>query len=430
MSEDRMRQQYFAPPKAASLEILQSFGAGFAKWQRDVNWYIGDLARYAESRFPDTWNQVFPEWMSPGLVDRCKAVAKAYPNEEDRNPGCTYTQHMQVANKPNRNELLEEVATKGLTSDESRKATAQDTAEAGPQRWLLAVDCNYWLTRTYKSGAEDEAGADVASWIGRTAERLKQKGLTDIACCFDSPQSFRKELTKDWEDKYKGNRGPKDPDEINQLHILRSSLEAAGYLCVDRDGFEGDDLMASYASQFDGRVTLLVRDKDLNQCLSASCNILRHIEWAEDPTSGDMLPDYGWYSAGPGTKLKELRKKREAAVDATEIADLDKRIAGAEHPNLLDDTGLRPDQWADYQAIWGDNVDGIKGAPGIGEKGARDLIVEFGSLDEVLKAARDEDDRIKPKKREALLQLAEHVDIVRQLVTMKTDITVPFDTRI
>jgi len=427
------RPQYFKP-NADAPGSLQGHGTRFAELQRGVNWWIGDLARYAEARWPDTWQQVFPEWVSPGLIDRCKAVAKAYPNEEDRNPLCTWTQHMQVANKPNRTELLEEIATQGLTSDESRKATngRVEARTDGPPatRWLLAVDCNYWLTRTYKSGDELGAGNDVAAWIGRTVERLKVKGLTDVACCFDSTQSFRKELTKDWEDKYKGKRGAKDSELFHQLHVLRNKLEAAGFLCVDRDGFEGDDLLASYARQFAGDVTLLVRDKDLWQCLSEKCNALLDVEWYEDPTSGESLPDYKWYPAGPSKRLLQLREKREAATDPKEIEDLDKEIAKAERPNLLEDTGLRADQWADYQAIWGDSVDDVKGAPGIGEVIAKDLIMEFGTLDAVLAAARDEDERIKPKKRQALIQLTERVDVVRQLVTLRTDVNVPMDTRV
>jgi DNA polymerase-1 len=124
--------------------------------------------------------------------------------------------------------------------------------------------------------------------------------------------------------------------------------------------------------------------------------MLTDVAWTEDPTSGEMLPDYKWLSAKQHTET----------------------------------TGLRPEQWADYQAIMGDPVDGIRGAEGIGAKGAADLIVEFGSLDAVIEAARNEHESIKPKKREALLALAERVDVVRQLVGMRTDVEIPLETRI
>jgi 5'-3' exonuclease len=380
------------------LEQLQQHAQFWADAQRLCNWALGDIARKAESISNDALQQVFPEWVSPGLIARCKAVALAYPEESDRNPLATWSQHMQASSRSDRKEFIEELVTKGLTTDESRKA-AQESREARTDapaaRWLLAVDVSYHLHRHWFSGAGVEAARRVTDWICRTVERLKAKGLTDVVCCFESKRNFRKELTKDWEDRYK-ERPPK-PDELSQqLHLVAQLLEQANFRCVSVDGFESDDLLASYAVQFEGRVTILTQDKDLRQCLSDKCNMLTDVAWTEDPTSGEMLPDYKWLSAKQHTET----------------------------------TGLRPEQWADYQAICGDNVDGIKGAAGIGEKGATDLIMEFGSLDAVIEAARNEHESIKPKKREALLALAERVDVVRQLVGMRTDVEIPMDTRI
>ena len=280
---------------------------------------------------------------------------------------------------------------------EAIKASA-DTAERQADnrpRWLLAVDVHYHLHRHWFSGAGVEAAVRVAEWVQRTVERLKEKGLTDVACCFDSRSNFRKELTKDWEDKYK-DRPAKDPELVQQLHLVRELLEGYGFACVSQDGFEADDVMASYAAQFKGRITLLSADKDMRQCLSDHVNMLLDVEWTEDETSGDLLPDYKWLSAKQHTEAK----------------------------------GLRPDQWAGYQCIMGDNTDNVKGAEGIGEKGAVDLIREFGTLDTTLEAAKFGDERIKPKKREALIQLAGQLDVVRQLVTLRTDLELPQNTRV
>ncbi len=386
----RLRERFF-DATGLTLEELSHFGEEFCQLQRDIPFFIGDLARYAEARWPDTWQQAFPSWASPGMIDRHKGVAKAYPKEEDRAHEAPYTQYMQVSGKPDRKQLLEEMISKGQTSDESRKATP----ETKRSRWCLAIDTNYWLHRFWFSGAGVEAAAGVSSWIQRLVERLKEKGLTDVVCCFDSKSSFRKELTADWEDKYK-DRPAKEPELIQQIQLVSELLSTAGFMCVKQSGFESDDLLASYAIQFDGRVTILSQDKDMKQCLSEKCNMLTNVEWTEDPTSGEMLPDYKWLSAKQHT----------------------------------DATGLCPAQWADYQAIWGDPVDGIKGAPGIGEKGARDLILEFESLDAVLEAARADDGRIKPKKREALIQLAKRLDVVRQLVTLRNDLEISMDTRV
>lgn len=393
----RMRKR-FLDCKGLTVEEAESFAKGLAEYQQSIMFWIGDLARYCEARWPDTHHQVWPEWCSPGMIQRASGVCKQYPNEEDRQFEATYSQFMQVANKPNRKELLEAFVENGLTTDESRKAAKDAEARTDGQpaaRWLLAVDVNYHLHRHWFSGAGVEAAQRVTDWIVRTVERLKEKGLTDVVCCFESARNFRKELTKDWEDRYK-DRPPKDAELVQQIHLVYQLLEQANYRCVSVDGFESDDLLASYAVQFPGRVTILTQDKDLRQCLSEKCNMLTDVQWEQDESTGDMLPVYKWLSAKQHTEA----------------------------------TGLRPDQWAGYQTIMGDNTDGVKGAPGIGEKGAKDLIVEFGTLEAVLEAARSEHESIKPKKREALLILAEQVDVVRQLVTLRTDCTIPLDTRV
>jgi len=375
-----------------TIDEAESFGHGLAEQQRDVMFQLGDLARYAEAKWPDTWQQVFPCWISPGLVDRAKAVARAYPNEADRNPLATWTIHMQNANKPDRIQRVQAQVDAGRTSDEARKADQQELA--GP-RWLLAIDVNYHLHRHWYSGAGVEAASQVAGWVDRTAKRLKEKGLTDILCCFDGPNNFRKKLTEAWQDQYKP-RPPKDYELVQQLTLVRDLLETHGYCCAALDGFEADDVMASAAAQFPGRVTLLTQDKDLRQCLSNSCNMLLDVEWTEDETSGEAMPAYKWLSA-----------KQHA-----------------------ENTGLTPGKWTEYQAICGDTVDGIKGVAGIGTIGAAELIQTFGSVAAAIQAAKDGDERITAKKREALIAFEPLAAITRHLVTLRTDLKVPTNTRI
>lgn len=226
-------------------------------------------------------------------------------------------------------------------------------------------------------------------------KRLQEKGLTDVVCCLDSPRNVRKELTADWEDKYKP-RPPKEPELIQQITLVRELLNGRGFCCVMLDGFEADDVMASYAAQFDGRVTLLTPDKDMRQCLSDTCNMLLGVEWSEDETSGEMKPEYEWLSAKQHTEA----------------------------------TGLRPDQWTIFQTICGDTADGIKGVPGIGEKGATDLVKEFGTVEAIIQAAKDGTERITQKKCESLIWFEQVADITRQLVTLRTDLELPKSTKI
>lgn len=372
------------------LDSLSEMGNQFCAWQGGIYWWIGDLARTAKGRWPDRWQQVFPESMSPGLIQRCAAVSEAYkPNE--RNTLCTWTQHMQNANKPDRLERLASIAEQGQTTDESRRNSGA--------RWLLAVDVNYYVHRFWHSGAGVSSADDVTGWIKRTATRLsgpKNKGgmgLTDVVCCFDSSTNFRKELTKDWERKYK-DRPDKDPELKRQLHLAFELLSAAGFCCCGVEGFESDDVMASYAKQFDGKVTILTQDKDLKQCLSPKCNMLLDVEFQEDETSGKKLPKYTWLTAAEHTRQN----------------------------------GISPDVWTDYQCIMGDNADGIRGAEGIGQKGAADLIQMFGTVDNAIAAAMSGDERIPEKKRASLVALSASLETVRQLVTMRDDLDIRMDT--
>ena len=98
----------FLDTSGLTVKEMEQWGKDLAEQQRAVNWMLGDVARYAKYglKLGDNYTQVFPEWMSPGLIQRCEAVANAYPREEDRNILATWTQHMQVANKPNRIELV------------------------------------------------------------------------------------------------------------------------------------------------------------------------------------------------------------------------------------------------------------------------------------------------------------------------------------
>lgn len=369
------------------LSQLETFGEGLSTWHRMMNWAIGDVARYTRRVFGDEMvPQVFPEWMSHDHIARCEAVANAYPRDEDRNLHATWTVHMREANKPDRIQRVQDHVDAGRTSDEAR---AFDKS-----RWLLAVDVNYFLHRFWHSGAGVEAANSVASWIDRTVNRLKPMGLTDCVCCFDDKENHRKALTADWEDKYK-DRPPKDSELIHQLHIVRNLLEAS-FGCVSIHGMEGDDVMASYAAQFCGRVTLMTQDKDCRQCLGERCNILLDVEWSTDEITGNPVPDYKWMTAKSHTE----------------------------------ETGIPPSRWIEYQCLMGDNVDGIKGAEGIGKKGAADLVTWFGTVDAVIEAAKNGEERIKPAKRVALLEFEAKADVTRKLVTLRTDLELPTSTRL
>lgn len=385
-----------------TLEELQKHARFWVDAQRQCMWAIGDIARKAESMSTDALHQVFPEDASPGLIARCKAVSLAYPRHEDRNPMCTWTQHMGVANKPNRKELLEGFVTQGLTSDESRKA-AKDSVEARTEkgqteRRLLAFDIHYFAHRHYYSGAGVETAMRVSEWVKRTVDRLRDKGITDVLCAFEGHGSFRRELThgEEWaEHRYK-DRPPKPDDLKHQLQLVRELLDGFGFCCVSVDGYEADDVLASAAKQFQGKTIIVSSDKDLRQCLSEKCNILLDVQWVSDETTGEMVPDYQWLTAKTHTET----------------------------------TGILPEQWAGLQILMGDSVDGIQGAAGIGETGAKSLIQTFGTPEAAIQAAKDGDERIKEKKRESLIEFEGRLEVTRKLVVLVDSLPIPNNTRV
>ena len=317
------------------LAEAEQYGELLAELQRDVHFMLGDLARYVEVRFPERHHQAFPEWVSPGLLARTAAVAKAYPQESDRQIEATYTQYMRVANQPDRIARLEAIVEAGQTTDESAKPA---TGESSGKRWLLAFDVHFFTHRHFFSGAEVETAMQVSEWIQRTVERLREKGATDCVCAFEGRGSARKELVESagWEDRYK-QRPPKPDILIQQLNLVRELLNGLGFLCVSVDGYEADDILASYAAQFDGNVTIVSSDKDMRQTLSGRVNMLTDVVWEEDPHTGEVTPNYQWMT------VKILKEA----------------------------TGLTPCEFVEYQTIAGDNVDGIRGVEGIGEKGER-----------------------------------------------------------
>jgi DNA polymerase-1 len=198
---------------------------------------------------------------------------------------------------------------------------------------------------------------------------------THLAVIFDrSEDTFRKQLYP----QYKAQRPPPPEDLVPQFALIREATRAFGVPAVDMDGFEADDLIATYARQAartGAKVLIVSSDKDLMQLV-------------ED----DRI------------ELFDPMKQRPLGTDA-----------------VIEKFGVPPNKVIDVQALMGDSVDNVPGAPGIGQKTAAELITTFGDLDTLLAKAGD----IKqPKRRETLLQYADQIRISRTLVTLKDDVAV------
>ncbi len=199
---------------------------------------------------------------------------------------------------------------------------------------------------------------------------------THVAVVFDKgSHTFRNEIY----DQYKANRDEMPEDLRPQIPLTREATRAFNIACIEQEGFEADDIIATLACQArdaGGRVTIISSDKDLMQLV------------------------------GDGVEMLDAMKNRRIGPEEVE-----------------EKFGVGPDRVVDVQALAGDSVDNIPGAPGIGVKTAALLINEYGDLDTLLERAEE----IKqPKRRQTLIDFADQIRVSRQLVTLDCDMELDF----
>ncbi|QFS84554.1 DNA polymerase I [Roseivivax sp. THAF40] len=199
---------------------------------------------------------------------------------------------------------------------------------------------------------------------------------THIAVIFDKgSHTFRNDLY----DQYKANRDEMPEDLRPQIPLTRRATEAFNIACKEIEGFEADDIIGTLAVQAraaGGRVTIVSSDKDLMQLV------------------------------GGGVEMFDAMKNR--------VIDSD---------GVVEKFGVGPERVVDVQALAGDSVDNVPGAPGIGIKTAALLINEFGSLEELLDRAEE----IKqPKRRETLIEKRDQIELSKKLVQLDCDMELPF----
>jgi DNA polymerase-1 len=215
----------------------------------------------------------------------------------------------------------------------------------------------------------------VFGFCNMIARLLKDHTGTHLAVIFDAGRTtFRNELYGE----YKAHR-PEPPEELRpQFALIREATRAFGLPCIELAGWEADDLIAAYAkaARAAGSETVIVSsDKDLMQLIGPGVSML-------DPMKNTPI--------GP------------AEVEAK--------------------FGVTPDKVIEVQALIGDSVDNVPGVPGIGPKGAAQLINEYGTLEAVLDAAP----AMKPsKRRDMLIEHAEKARISKKLVTLCADMPLP-----
>jgi DNA polymerase-1 len=268
------------------------------------------------------------------------------------------------------------------TLDEIPREPTQD----GPAIRLYLVDGSGFIFRAFHAlppltrksdGLPVGAVAGFCNmlWKLLVDMRAQDDAPTHLAVVFDhSEQTFRNQLYAD----YKAHRPPPPEDLVPQFPLVRAATKAFGVPSLELPGYEADDVIAAYACKvrdLGGEVMIVSSDKDLMQLVGPQVSML--------------------------DTMKNLRIGPEQVVEKF---------------------GVPPDKVVDVQALCGDSVDNVPGAPGIGVKTASALILEYGDLDTLLARAPEIKQQ---KRRETLIEYADQIRLSRELVRLDCDTPLP-----
>ncbi len=268
-----------------------------------------------------------------------------------------------------------------LFSPSSGGGSERPSSGDGPVRHLVLIDGSGFVYRAFhalprlttRTGQPTHA---VYGFVQMLNKVLKQFAPDAIAVVLDAPgPTFRHAMFQD----YKKSRPPMPPDLQVQWPYIRRVCEALGIPILEMEGWEADDLIAGLARKAAGegiRVTIVTSDKDMLQLV--------------------------------GDRIEVFHPQRDKVYTPEEVRQ---------------EYGLAPDQIADYLALVGDPIDDVPGVKGIGEKSARELIQEFGSLEAVYKNL----DRVPPRYRSRLERGLPMAQLSKQLVELVRTAPVTMD---
>jgi DNA polymerase I len=250
---------------------------------------------------------------------------------------------------------------------------------ARPRLYLIDGYSNifraFYAIRNLSSSRGEPTNA-VYGFIQMLRKLLREDKPDLVGVALDVGKTFRSEKFED----YKANRAPMPEDLQSQIPWIRRALEAYRIPALELQGYEADDVLGSIAcraSDLGYDVVLVSADKDLMQLVT---------------------PHVSLYHTG-----------RDKLYGPAEVEE---------------DFGVPPEKVADVLALMGDSIDNIPGVPGIGEKGAKTLIKEYGSLEELLARAGEVS---RKAYREGLVEHAEQARLSKELSTIHVDCDIPFD---
>ena len=252
------------------------------------------------------------------------------------------------------------------------------------QNHLYLVDGSGYIFRAYHRlppltnirGEPVGAVYGYTTMLWKLADALhRAEGPTHMAVILDKGStSFRNDLY----DQYKAQRPPAPEDLVPQFPMIRDATRAFSLPCIEEEGFEADDIIASYtkAALKEGwSVTIVSSDKDLMQLIE------------------------------PGVDMLDTMKNVRSGPEIV-------------HEKF----GVPPEKLGDVLALMGDSVDNVPGVPGIGPKTASKLILEYGDLESVLTAAPL---MKKSKMQENLIAHSDMARLSRQLVELHCEVPLP-----
>lgn len=228
----------------------------------------------------------------------------------------------------------------------------------------------------------------IRGYLDMTARLINLYKPNRLVACIEGDwrPSWRVELFPE----YKANRldvegEEEEPDTLGpQIPILLDLLEAFGIPLVGVDDYEADDVMASFAVREKGPIKIVTGDRDLFQLVD---------------------------------------EKRKVSV-----VYLAKGITNHDHVDIkwiADKYDIPGERYALFAMIRGDASDGLPGIRGIGEKGAAVIAKQFTTLEEVMKAAASDDERLTPNARKKLLESSAYAEIAPKLVFCALDVPLP-----
>jgi DNA polymerase-1 len=250
---------------------------------------------------------------------------------------------------------------------------------------LYLVDLSGYVFRAYHaiaplSSSKGEPTHAVLGTVNMLQKVVNERKPAMLAVAMDSrTRSFRKDL----DERYKANRPAPPPDLKQQMARCEEVVRAFNIPVFQEDGLEADDLIAGVVARAEKegvRVVVVSADKDLMQLVH----------------DGD---------------------------DQVVLWDtMHNRVYGPEEVRAK--LGVPPSQVRDYLALCGDSSDNVPGVPSVGPKTAADLLAQFGSLDGIYAGLA----QVKRQKlRETLEAHVQDARISQRLVTLRTDMHVPWD---